>query len=607
MKTISYKLCSCVILIMSLSHLNAQSLLKMTEITTGGKVFEIKPVFDKEDSTILRKYPNIDINSSIKIELNTARIKQEALNLISVKTELPVSRIKTISDYLSKRLDVIKAIQFRSENLAEKQKALHSFSNETSPVFKILSELDPSSPLRLKVNEILSVREKDLSVTYNRLFDLLQSEINSIESEYKSAIEQNKIFFRLGTFVNEAPVHLEGFDSYKEGDYYFVPPFITTIPADQKLDFEKYQKLAKDANDDAMKAFSEKLQEVVNPILDSLKQVIENKFSVPLSTFENAISNLDTVSIEVKTEIAHNKLVISNFKASVELIIAYSKNDVKQPDFVKNLVESIIQASDDFKALEQSLNNSTTTLGKLGTITRFKSALIDFTASYNIGKKIVTEQFEAIKGFYDSKNLLQISLTQKVAESLLKLSDDVFKLPLENIPGQVTLDLTRTVVRKDGDRLSFKAVLTKASPEMGKQEEKTIYFTSIGLYQIGLHNSIQAVLILADNLSGEFNSRKQFQFDPSYSVLFKLGSRTNSFYNDFVELGLGVNMATLDFNNDDNPEVGIGLVLSAFKDYLQVGYGRNFGVDQNYWFFGLRLPFLGVNAYGRPKTLPSDK
>ncbi len=607
MKTISYKLCSCVILIMSLSHLNAQSLLKMTEITTGGNVFEIKPVFDKEDSTILRKYPNIDINSSIKIELNTARIKQEALNLISVKTELPVSRIKTISDYLSKRLDVIKAIQFKSENLAEKQKALHSFSNETSPVFKILSELDPSSLLRLKVNEILSVREKDLSVTYNRLFDLLQSEINSIESEYKSAIEQNKIFFRLGTFVNEAPVHLEGFDSYKEGDYYFVPPFITTIPADQKLDFEKYQKLAKDANDDAMKAFSEKLQEVVNPILDSLKQVIENKFSVPLSTFENAISNLDTVSIEVKTEIAHNKLVISNFKASVELIIAYSKNDVKQPDFVKNLVESIIQASDDFKALEQSLNNSTTTLGKLGTITRYKSALIDFTASYNIGKKIVAEQIEAIKGFYDSKNLLQISLTQKIAESLLKLSDDVFKLPLENIPGQVTLDLTRTVVRKDGDRLSFKAVLTKASPEMGKQEEKTIYFTSIGLYQIGLHNSIQAVLILADNLSGEFNSRKQFQFDPSYSVLFKLGSRTNSFYNDFVELGLGVNMATLDFNNDDNPEVGIGLVLSTFKDYLQVGYGRNFGVDQNYWFFGLRLPFLGVNAYGRPKTLPADK
>lgn len=595
------------ILIMSLSHLNAQSLLKMTEITTGGKVFEIKPVFDKEDTTILRKYPNIDINSSIKIELNTAQIKQEADNWISVKTELPVSRMKTISDYLSKRLELIKAIQFRSDNLAEKQKVLHSFSNETAPVFLILSKLDPANPLRIKVNEILSVREKDLSVTYNKVFDLLQSEINSIESEYKSAIEQNKIFFRLGTFVNETPVHLEGFDSYKEGDYSFVPPFITTIPADQKLDFEKYQKLAKDANDDAMKAFSEKLREVVNPILDSLKQVVENKFSVPLSAFENAVSNLDTVSGEVKTEIAHNKLVITNFKASVELIIAYSKNDVKQPDYVKNLVESIIQASDDFNALEQSLNSSTITIGKLGTVPRIKSALIDFTASYNVGKKIVAEQIEAIKGFYDSKNLLQISLTQKIAESLLKLGDEVFKLPLENIPDQVTLDLTRTVVRKDGDRLSFKAVLTKTSAEKGKQEEKTIDFTSIGLYQIGLHNSIQAVLILADNVSGEFNSKKQFQFDPSYSVLFKLGSRKNSFYNDFVELGLGVNMATLDFNNDDNPEVGMGLVLSAFKDYLQVGYGRNFGVDQNYWFFGIRLPFLGVNAYGKPKTLPADK
>ena len=64
-------------------------------------------------------------------------------------------------------------------------------------------------------------------------------------------------------------------------------------------------------------------------------------------------------------------------------------------------------------------------------------------------------------------------------------------------------------------------------------EEKTIDFIPIGLYQIGLHNSINAVLLFADNTSKEFTSKKQFQLVPSYSVLFKWDSRKNNFYNDF--------------------------------------------------------------------------
>lgn len=607
MKSMCRRMFLILVVIVPLNGLKAQSLLKMTEITTGGKVFEIKPVFDKKRPAVLKKYPNIDINSSIKIEINTGQIKQEAADWVSVKTELPVLHMKSISEYLSKRLDLIKAIQFKSDNLADKQKVLQSFSNETAPIFRILSQLEPTNPLKIKINVILSERQKNASVTYNRIFDLLQDEINSVESEYKSTIEQNKVFFRLGTFVNSTPVHLEGFDSYKEGDYYFVPPFVTNIPEDQKQDFEKFRQLASQTNEEGLKVFSEKLREAAIPILETIKQELEGKFKEPLSDFENAVAKLDNISGDVKNEIDQNKEEISNFIASVELIIAYSKNDAKQPDYVKNLAESIMQAANDYRALDKSLSNSLVNLDKSGIVPAFKSALTDLGAGYSAGKIVVAAQIDAIRGFYDSKNLLQISLTQKIGESLLKLGDEVTKLPLDNIPDNTTLDLKRTLVRKDGDRLSFKVVLTKASPEHGKQEEKTLDYTSVGLYQIGLHNSIQAVLILADNLSGDFSSKKQFQFNPSYSVLFKVGSRKNSFYNDFTEMGFGVNMATLDFNNDDNPEIGMGLVFSTFKDYLQVGYGRNFGVDQNYWFFGIRLPFLGVNTYGKPKNLPSDQ
>ncbi len=51
-----------------------------------------------------------------------------------------------------------------------------------------------------------------------------------------------------------------------------------------------------------------------------------------------------------------------------------------------------------------------------------------------------------------------------------------------------------------------------------------------------------------------------------------------------------VNVAALDFDHDDTPELGVAGVLSLLRDYVQFGAGYNLGTDNGYWFFGLRLP-----------------
>jgi len=586
---------TCIIILFTIVfpyHLKAQQLLKMTEITTGGNVYEMNPDTAKRNKSLTR-YPSVDINSLIKITVDTSLIKQEALKFTAIQTNLPVAQMKGVSDFLSKRLDRIKEINVKGNDMAEKRKALESFSNEIIPIFEILDQLDSSNSLKIKVNKILI--EPGLSTTdiYNGIFDLLQDEISSIGAAYKSSIEQNKVFFRLGTSINNTPVHLDGFDNYKEGDYYFVPPFITTIPEDQKNDFQKYKELATQANAKGLQAFSGQLQEVLNPLLATIKKELQDSISGPLTSFENAVSKLNNLSTEVKTQLAKNEGKIVNLVASIDLLKAYI-TDVNQDNYLENLAKAIAKVFSEYTSLKQSLND-------LGSYKNeelqpaFNSALADFKKGYEEGKQLVDRQIDALHQFVASNFLQQIGFTKKMDESLLKLADEVSKLPLDNIPNQTMLDLKKTVVRKNGDRLFFKAVLTKASSETEKQEEKTIDYTSIGLYQIGLHNSIQATMILVHNLSGKFKSEKQFQFAPSYSVLFKNGSRKSSFYNDFLDFGLGVNVATLDFNKDDNPEVGLGLVVSSFKDYLQLGCGRNFGVDQNYWFFGIRLPLLGFN------------
>lgn len=581
-----------VLVTISFGNLKAQRLLHLTEMRTNGKVFEVYPdSVQKENHFIRSEYPNIDINSLIQIAIDTSKIKQEALKFTGIKADLPVSRMKFVAEFLSVRYDLIKKIQLKSTDMNVQRQALESFSNPTASLFDILDQLNASNPLKIKVNAILSESNQyQTADIYNRIFDLLQDEVKAIETEYKSSLEQNKVVLRIGTFINNTPVHLEGFDSYKEGDYNFVPPFITSIPENQTREFQKYQKLANDFNEDARQALTNMLGELADSLLNSMREGIVSDFDSTLTSLSNAVAKLSDISGEVKAEIDLSKRKVKTLTASIDILKINLKN-VDQADYLKNLTESFNQVLTNYADLKQSIQKFVS--GNAGeTVSAFKTI-------FETGGKLIDEKIKTFKNLLNPGMLQQISITQKENDALLKLGDEVSKLPLNNIPDQTFLDLKRTVERKSGDRLIFKTVLEKSSPTSDKTETRTIDYTSIGLYHIGLHNSIQASIILADNLSGKFDSNKQFQFAPSYSVLFKNGSRKSSFYNDFIDFGLGINVATLDFNNDDNPEVGLGLVFSSFKDYLQIGLGRNFGVDQNYWFFGIRLPLLGFNPGGK--------
>lgn len=581
-----------VLVTISFGNLKAQRLLHLTEMRTNGKVFEVYPdSVQKENHFIRSEYPNIDINSLIQIAIDTSKIKQEALKFTGVKADLPVSRMKFVAEFLSVRYDLIKKIQLKSTDMNVQRQALESFSNPTASLFDILDQLNASNPLKIKVNAILSESNQyQTADIYNRIFDLLQEEVKAIETEYKSSLEQNKVVLRIGTFINNTPVHLEGFDSYKEGDYNFVPPFITSIPENQAREFQKYQKLASDFNEDARQALTNMLGELADSLLNSMREGIVSDFDSTLISLSNAVAKLSNISGEVKAEIDLSKRKVKTLTASIDILKINLKN-IDQADYLKNLTESFNQVLTNYADLKQSIQKFVS--GNAGeTVSAFKTI-------FETGGKLIDEKIKTFKNLLSPGMLQQISITQKENDALLKLGDEVSKLLLDNIPDQTFLDLKRTVERKSGDRLIFKTVLEKSSPTSDKTETRTIDYTSIGLYHIGLHNSIQASIILADNLSSKFDSNKQFQFAPSYSVLFKNGSRKSSFYNDFIDFGLGINVATLDFNNDDNPEVGLGLVFSSFKDYLQIGLGRNFGVDQNYWFFGIRLPLLGFNPGGK--------
>ena len=138
---------------------------------------------------------------------------------------------------------------------------------------------------------------------------------------------------------------------------------------------------------------------------------------------------------------------------------------------------------------------------------------------------------------------------------------------------------------------------------------KSLFWRKYTMFHMGIHNSIRASVVFLDKVNGDFaGSNSDFQLAPSYSAIFKIGTRKGRCYNQYLTPGLGVNVATMDFNNDNTPEIGLGVTAAFFHDYLQVGYGMNMNTNDNYWMLGLRLPLFGwatSAVQGTPTTTPA--
>lgn len=600
MKTLNIGLC--IFLFIFSKTGNSQSVLTINEITESGMSYPVKPAVDTAKNRT--RYPNIDINSMLMIKINKAQIKEQATSIYgAADAKLPVERMEAISKLLEKRTELLEAVSFEGTSLTERKNALNSFALDVSPILSFVSDsLSQDNTLRITANEIFSREESTVAADYADFFDALQREIDNIRNDYKSTTEANRVYFRLGAFVEKRAVHLDGFDTYKDGEFKRIQRFATSISDSEKKNFDAYAKIAADANKNAALALREKINELFQPIFIAIKDSINQTIAEPLNQFKNGIDSIEGLSELVKLKVAKLKSDVTYLQSEIKSFIEFA-GLTQSDNYLLNLkskLQSLLTV-----AITTSSNISET-IDDLKTedLKTAKSSYESFQKSYNSGKKIITNFTENVSNFFDSQTQLNISVTEKIQESLLKLGDEVKKIPLDNIPDETTLNLLTTGDRKDGDKLYLKAVLGKQSADNELIEEKTIEFIPIGLYQIRLHSTISAVLIFADNTTREFRASSQFQLDPSYSVLFKVGSRKNAGYNDFVALGFGMNMATLDFNNDNTPEIGIGLVASAFKDYLQVGYGRNMGSDDFYFFFGIRLPFLSLNLTGNAKVIP---
>ena len=177
------------------------------------------------------------------------------------------------------------------------------------------------------------------------------------------------------------------------------------------------------------------------------------------------------------------------------------------------------------------------------------------------------------------------SLSQEINTAVLEFGEEVRKHTLDEVPGEHGPEAENGPA---GERRGTPSC-SSSLPAAPQKPRRVLEERRLDMYRVLPHVEMAVGLAFADPL-GDTAVENRFQVAPSYSILLKGFGDRGITYNRLLTPGIGVNISALDFNKDDTPELGLALVGSVFRDYFQVGYGYNINEDEDFWFFGLRLP-----------------
>ncbi len=592
-KTFSYFFISAIIFLILPGSFTLSQVLKIDEIDRQGILHQIN--FRRFS------YPIIDINSTLRIEINKEILRAKAAKLKSISQQYNAEDLIAITGILKMETELLQIIGSITGSYEERKEKLDLFSRR---MLDLMMFVQKQKNLKSQVEKILGSEETEPGQEYSLIIDLVREEMNRIGKEIEKTLQEQRIYFRLGGWLRNEngalqPIHIPQFDNYEEGKFYEVPRFI--MPASEELakQYEEAVIAAEEYNKKGATEF-DRIKTQISAFRDSLKFTLlcvdENfKKTINLTTETQKVKNL------IKPFLDQLDILIKSVKDVAKIIQEITESS----DPLASSITSIDKLLILFKGIETNLP----LLSELysATINKLTDKLP--VEAKDIGKNFLKESskcFDSLKTYEDKVNLLlntigkwsDLSVPKQVVTNL-EFTENVNRFFIEDIPESTELDLRYTGQRFAGDEIYLKATLEKKTETDQKPESVEIEHRTFTMFQIGLHSQLTAGVIFLDPLDNSATKlTKQFQAAPSYSLLFKWGSRKSYIYNKFWNVGVGINVAAPDFNLDSTPEIALGVMATTALDYLQLGFGRNFGVETWYWFFGLRLPAGTVTLTG---------
>jgi hypothetical protein len=557
---------------------------------------------DNRSRAVAKGVGVVDINSTIVLQLDKAALRVE---LAKRFPETPAEEIKTvrlIQQQIREGLDALpdmgKALVAWSDpaaRTAEKTAALRAavgrVADAASPILKHATQQSPE--LEAEIEKRLA-NLPSMTESYAAVFEAAAVYVERLARDVDKRLTEQGIYLQMGAWLDYAgastPIHLPGFDTLPEAEFNEIERWQLTalLSPENKALFDAAQQAARDINSrekSISTLFKESLPEALVNLVKADHQCLK-QLDDPLRTLQGAG---ETALVQLRTEIDEARRAVDDFVDFARTLQArYSDLRLASIGDLPTLYSSVRTDVDDLRARATDLTGRLRRLQD--SISKIASSLAaqsrDASNQFNAKAKECADGITAHLG--DLQGFVNVLVNgREIGAGSLKYSEKVLKHDIGNLPERAELDLRRAGARGAGAGVVVRISAGKPDNPIQSLDERRLR-----LYKILTYVDVAVSLIFADPRESTAINAK-FQAAPAYSVLLKRGRRNSVFWNELFQPGIGLNIAALDFNSDESMEFGAGLVVSAFRDYVQLGYGYNFNADSAYWFLGLRFPLPG--------------
>ncbi len=565
---------------------------------------------DNGSHAIDRGLDIVDINSTILLRVDKSALRAELARHYPATPAEEIKTVRLIQQQIREGLDALpdmgKAIVAWSdpatrteEKKASLKAAVRRVANAATPI--LIHATQKSPELEAEIEKRLA-NLPSMTESYAAVFDAAAVHVTNLASDVDKRLTEQGIYLQMGAWLDWAgvttPIHLPGFDTLPEGEFNEIKRWqLTALLSQENKDlFDAAQQAARDINSrqkTVASLFKESLPEALVKALKADQQCLK-QLDDPLRTLHGAG---DSALVQLRSEIDETRRAVDDFIDFGRILQArYGNVRVASIGDLPTLYSTLRADVDDLKARAKSLNDRFRNLesGIKGIASSLATQVRSTSDQLNVKVKECAEGISAhVKDLGGFVNVLVNG--REIGAGSLEYSDKILKHDIGSLPERTDLDLRRT-----GSRDAGAGVIVRISAGKPESPIQLLDERRLRLYKILTYVDVAVSLIFAEPQKKGTGLSSRFQAAPSYSVLLKRGKRNSTFWNELFQPAIGVNIAALDFDSDESLEAGLGLVFSAFRDYLQIGYGYNFNADSAYWFVGLRFPVPGSTPIGKP-------
>lgn len=571
------------LLLTGLANAQTPSILHLEEYDQRGKTHRLT-----------KKNTAVDVNSIINISVNKDSLRLKIGRLLQNNTGTAnnlLQQLEALSRILqgyTKHMqllnDALDKYAAQPRNEKDLSGLIAAYENAARKAVELI-EFAKGTPLENQIEERFEQALQEsgrLSVAeqYLLVFDVANTTLQNVQQQVDVLIKEQGVLVQMGAWIvtdnGTRPIRLEGFGDVEQGERFEVNRNAVSLTEQQVAELRGYQQVFAE-NATTLNNLTKKAQKPLTNLLEKVNAKVdelEQRLQTLLDNAENAGKSVaDSTKETIQAYIDDYKADLDEFNQKY-LLGAENTDAVDLLAGLEGDVRRLVKRTEDFVRIDKQFDQLK--MQVLGN-SELETSLADvktIIAQIKDVKKSITQYVANFK--------LLIKGRQVNAEALV-FTDDVFKLAFADVPESTQFNLLFTGNRAPGD-----LVVLKIAALYGKNERPT----DLEVHNLRLANAlphISVAVAYAFALPLKNNPDDNWLGGPSYSMLFKFGSR-NMLYRNFIDAGIGINFAAFDFNRDGNPEISAGAAASLFRDYVQGGIGFNFSANSAYFHVGLRIP-----------------